>query len=344
MRNFFYLCLVLMVALIACNSDTTKSDTTTDENTVTNIEEVITKATTTDKKTTTDKSSTTNPDTEVKNTDNRPQAEIDAEKITNYAKEKGLTTKTTESGIHYIVETEGEGNNPDINSFVTVHYKGTLLDGSTFDSSYDRGEPITFPLKNVVKGWQEGIPLFKKGGKGSLIIPSALAYGPNARPGIPANSILRFDIELKEVATKEEMEKKDKDAASAQNTIDEDLIKKYIKEKGLTAKKTPDGIYYVIEKEGEGSNPTVQSTVEVHYKGTLLDGSTFDSSYDRGEAATFLLARVVPGWQKGIPLFKKGGKGTLLIPSSLAYGKRGAGAKIPANSVLRFDIELIDIK
>ena len=110
----------------------------------------------------------------------------------------------------------------------------------------------------------------------------------------------------------------------------------------MKTKQTKSGIHYVMEKEGEGdAHPTVNSQVTVHYRGTLLDGTVFDSSYDRGEPISFKLSQVIPGWQEAIPLLKKGGKATFVIPSGMAYGARKAG-KIPPNSVLAFEVELID--
>lgn len=131
-----------------------------------------------------------------------------------------------------------------------------------------------------------------------------------------------------------------------QAKADADLILKYLKDNGLEgkAKSTATGIYYIIEKEGSGPNPTQQNTVKCHYKGTLLNGQEFDSSYSRNQPLEFPLSAVIPGWQQGIPLLKKGGKGKLLIPSGLAYGQRAMGDKIPANSVLLFDVELLDFK
>lgn len=132
-------------------------------------------------------------------------------------------------------------------------------------------------------------------------------------------------------------------SAADQAAADKALIEKYIAEKGLKAQSTPNGIYYVMEQEGSGGNPTAQSVVKVHYEGTLLNGSKFDSSYDRNQPIEFPLQQVIPGWQQGIPLFKKGGKGLLIIPSGLAYGKQSP-PPIPPNSVLVFKVELLDFK
>lgn len=129
-----------------------------------------------------------------------------------------------------------------------------------------------------------------------------------------------------------------------QARVDGELIKKFIADNKLNAKSTESGLYYVVEKEGKGNNPTLDSNVKVHYSGTLLDGTKFDSSYDRGEPAEFPLRGVIRGWQEGIPMFKPGGKGKLIIPSGLAYGSRQVGPTIPANSVLVFDIELLEVK
>jgi len=132
--------------------------------------------------------------------------------------------------------------------------------------------------------------------------------------------------------------------ANSQQEKDNKLILDYIKSKGLTnVQRTESGIYYVMEKEGEGAHPTASSKVKAHYNGELLDGTKFDSSYDRNQPLEFNLGQVVRGWGISIPLLKKGGKGKFLIPSDLAYGPRATG-KIPANSVLMFDIELIDFQ
>ncbi len=106
----------------------------------------------------------------------------------------------TASGLQYYVDREGDGDSPDANDRVTVHYHGTLIDGTTFDSSYDRGQPATFGLNQVITGWTEGLQTMKKGGQTTFYIPSDLAYGPRATGDvIGANSTLVFKVELLEV-------------------------------------------------------------------------------------------------------------------------------------------------
>lgn len=115
----------------------------------------------------------------------------------SFAKEKGV--KKTESGLLYKVEKEGSGDAPKDSDTVVVNYKGTLIDGTEFDNSYTRGEPLSFRLDGVIPGWTEGLKHVKKGGKIKLVIPPQLAYGKNGVPGIPANSTLVFDVELLDI-------------------------------------------------------------------------------------------------------------------------------------------------
>lgn len=118
------------------------------------------------------------------------------------AKKEGVVV--TESGIQYVVLTPAEGDKPAATDTVKVHYKGTFLNGETFDSSYDRGEPAVFPLNRVISGWTEGVQLMSVGSKFKFTIPSDLAYGPNGNPPrIPGNSVLEFEIELLEIQKSE---------------------------------------------------------------------------------------------------------------------------------------------
>ncbi len=104
--------------------------------------------------------------------------------------------KTLKSGLQYKVITEGKGKSPKASDTVTVNYAGTLIDGTEFDSSYKRGQPATFPVGGVIKGWTEALQLMKEGSKWQLVIPADLAYGEQGRPGIPPNAVLIFEVEL----------------------------------------------------------------------------------------------------------------------------------------------------
>lgn len=107
---------------------------------------------------------------------------------------------------------------------------------------------------------------------------------------------------------------------------------------------TASGLQYKVINAGSGASPKATNTVKVHYRGTLIDGTEFDSSYKRGQPAEFAVGGVIKGWTEALQLMKKGAKYQLTIPSDLAYGERGGGGSVPPNAVLNFEVELIDIK
>ncbi|MEZ4827037.1 MAG: FKBP-type peptidyl-prolyl cis-trans isomerase [Bacteroidia bacterium] len=128
----------------------------------------------------------------------KPQAEIDEEKIQDYFKTHGIdNAMSTETGLYYVIENPGEGEHPTVNSTVIMHYRGMTLDGNVFESSYDSGEPLNYSLSALIRGWQQAVPLLGRGGKATLYIPSGLAYGQRSPgPGIGPNEVLIFDVEL----------------------------------------------------------------------------------------------------------------------------------------------------
>jgi FKBP-type peptidyl-prolyl cis-trans isomerase len=188
----------------------------------------------------------------------------------------------------------------------------------------------------VIKGWDEGLQLLKIGSKARFYIPSGLAYGSQDRsPSIPANSILVFDVEILDMPD--------------QGTIDDKLIQDYLKKNNLKAEKTPSGLYYIMTVKGLGENAKPGKKVSMNYTGKTLDGKVFDSNTDTKfnhvQPFTFTLGQgmVIKGWDEGVQLLKLGGRATFIIPSGLAYGASGAGASIPPNAVLLFDVEVLGI-
>ncbi|MDQ2076120.1 FKBP-type peptidyl-prolyl cis-trans isomerase [Marinimicrobium sp. ABcell2] len=119
--------------------------------------------------------------------------------LASNAEEEGV--EVTESGLQYRVLEEGEGPQPQADDTVTVHYRGQLLDGTVFDSSYERDQPATFSLTGVIAGWTEGLQLMREGGRMELYIPPDLAYGSSGNGPIPPNAALIFEVELLEVET-----------------------------------------------------------------------------------------------------------------------------------------------
>lgn len=247
--------------------------------------------------------------------------------IEKYVSDKGLTAQKDASGLFYISTVEGTGRsiNFDSTRLVTFNYRGYFLDGTEFDKS-EVGKPITASLLNLIPGFQIGIAKMKKGGKATIIIPSSLAYGNTAQNGIPANSILVFDIELVDFGTQAE--------------YDDTVIQQYLKDNNLVAEKHSSGMYYVILEPGTGDNPSSSATVTVKYKGYFTDKKVFDQT-KVDETRQFPLSNLIEGWKIAVPLLKKGGKGIFLLPSKLGYGSTGSSGGVPANTVIIFDIELV---
>lgn len=291
------------------------------------------------------------------------QAEKDQNAIIAHLVKKGIVdAQRTASGIYYTVAQMGNDTHPTADDYVKVHYKGTLLNDTIFDSSYDRGQPISFSLRSVVSGWTEGIPLFSEGGKGTLYLPSGLAYGERSpSPKIPANSPLVFDVELLKVLNREAYNEemavsnmarlKEYLAQTKKKSVeaDEIAIQAYLTKNQLKGKveQTEDGLYYIIENEGEGdARPNIMSNVVRHFKGTTLDGKVVEDSrkINDGEPISQPLMQVMPGQSFGLMKLGKGGKAKLIIPSYMAYADRGMGEEIPPNSCLIYEVELVDFK
>jgi FKBP-type peptidyl-prolyl cis-trans isomerase FklB len=173
------------------------------------------------------------------------------------------------------------------------------------------------------------------------INPDALSAGiKDALAGKPQMT----ETEVKDTMTAFEKDMVEKQKAEGEKNAADGV--KFLEEnkKKDGVKTTASGLQYKSLKEGSGPSPKATDTVTVNYRGTLLDGSEFDSSYKRNEPATFPLNGVIKGWTEGLQLMKKGSKYQFFIPSALAYGERSPGAGIPANSTLIFEVELLDIK
>jgi peptidylprolyl isomerase len=226
--------------------------------------------------------------------------------------------KKEKSGLEIWDVKEGKGDPVKAGAKVKVHYTGWLTNGTVFDSSVERKEPIEFGLNGVIKGWQEGIPGMKVGGVRRLKIPADLAYGNRKVGPIPPGSTLVFEVEMLETQPKPELP---------------DLQAK-------DWKKLDNGMEIWDVKEGTGDAVKPGGTVTVHYTGWLTNGKQFDSSFG-SDPITFPLKDVIKGWQEGIPGMKPGGVRRLKIPAALGYGARGAGDDIPPNSTLVFEVQLV---
>lgn len=259
----------------------------------------------------------------------------------------------TQSGLQYEIVNEGTGPIPTADDFAEVHYSGRLIDGDEFDSSYKRGEPAIFPVGGLIQGWVEALQLMPTGSKWILTVPSDLAYGENGAGPIPGGAALIFEMELLSIKTAEEAAEARKAEEEARKAEVEKWISDFTakQEEFLENNKAADGVVttvsglqYIVKEEGTGPKPAGPSSkVTVHYAGSLIDGTEFDSSYKRGEPATFGLNQVIKGWTEGLQLMNVGSKFTFFIPGGLGYGENGT-RNIPPNATLVFDVELLNVE
>lgn len=241
---------------------------------------------------------------------------------------QGLDYTTTDSGLQIAITDEGDGEQAVPGKVVSVHYTGMLADGTVFDSSLSRNEPIRFPLGqgSVIPGWDEGIAMLSEGGRASLIIPPELGYGAQGSGGvIPPNATLYFQVELVEVAEGGPSEPEDVETSAYQET--------------------DSGLQYFEMESGDGETPEDGQPVRMHYTAWLEDGTRIDSSLDTGEPLTFALGseQVFEGWNEAVALMQVGDTWQVIIPSDLALGSEGAGQVIPPDANLVMQLELLEL-
>jgi peptidylprolyl isomerase len=235
-------------------------------------------------------------------------------------------TSVTEGGVQITDTTTGYGRAAQSGDVLTVHYTGTLEDGTQFDSSV--GEmPFAFIIDSgrVIPGWDEGVKGMQTGGKRTLVIPPELAYGDQENGPIPANSTLIFEIEALSVSEA---------APQTPPEVDNE------------GEEQDSGMVIIDVEEGRGTEAKTGDNVYVHYTGWLEDGTQFDSSLVTPEVFRFTIGgqSVIPGWDQGVPGMKEGGTRRLIIPPELAYGQEGAGeGTIPPDATLIFDIQLVEV-
>lgn len=196
----------------------------------------------------------------------------------------------------------------------------------------------------------DGFALLHIGDSAHFIIPTDSFYTktlkqPKAEIDSEKHPNLIFEVKLKNFITAAEIEKEKEVMEKESAALEEQLLMDYIQREGIKTEPTVNGLYFIELEKGNGEKPQPGQEVEVHYKGTLINGQPFDSSYDRDEPIKFKLGvgQVIPGWDEGISMLEEGGKAKLIIPSYLAYGNQQRGPVIKPYSSLVFEVELVKI-
>jgi len=272
-------------------------------------------------------------------------------------------TKAKESGLHYKIFKHNDdakkiekGSGIYFSYIISTFPQDSVIVNSK-NVSQDGSGYTRFGIQEVSfqgGSFEDGLLMMHEGDSAAFIIPADSFFlktmGMNALPpGVKPGGHLKGVFSVKEVKSKEEVEANQKQQMAEQEKMMKEMqakeagdLEKYIADNKITAKATESGLIYIETKKGSGAKPSATDMVKVHYTGKLLDGTTFDSSVDRGQPVEFPLNQVIPGWTEGLQLMSKGGKAKLIIPSAIGYGARGQGP-IPPFSPLVFDVELIDI-
>ena len=243
-------------------------------------------------------------------------------------------------GVYKVVEGTGEqivaGSNAEIHMDI-VNYKDSLL-----GSSRQMGKPFSFKVNPPKSAYAlENALLMMRVGDSALVKISSDKYfaenggEQNRPPFIPKGTDITYKVKIYSIVDMNKLAKEN-----------EAKVEAFIAERKLTTTKYDNGLRVAMLREGTGEFPKNGDNVTVHYRGTLLDGTQFDASYDRNQPFTFKVGsrQVIMGWEEGIPKIKVGGKGILIIPSELGYGERGAGGSIPPNATLVFEVEVLETK
>ncbi len=262
--------------------------------------------------------------------------------------------KFTENGLPYrFIEHNKKNPQPALGKIMSLDIRYGTEDTVLFNSKDVPTGVFRVPmLESAFAGdFYEMMNLMHIGDSAQFVLKAEPFFTQTAGyPQVPSGTEdfdkLTFNVRLLSAMTKEELKAEEQAKIDMLKNNEQDRIEEYLTDNNITDQPTKSGLYVLILEEGNGDKPKKGQNVKVHYTGTLLNGKKFDSSVDRGTPFEFPIGqgRVIKGWDEGIAMLNVGSKATLIIPSKLAYGERGAGNDIAPYDPLIFEVELIDIK
>lgn len=261
------------------------------------------------------------------------------------------------NGLLFRIWKNAPGASPTVGDFITIHTRARVGDSILFSSRVaNNNEPFELQVRPPQQprfDLMEGFQLLSEGDSATFRMPldTVLSFGAPEAPWMKKGAGMWFDQDVVVVKQKKQADafKEKAEKAKARMENDEKTLKAYFAKNNIKAVKHPSGLYYKMNKVGTGDTARPGQKVTVNYTGKTLDGKTFDSNVDTTfkhvEPFSFTLGQgqVIPGWDVGVGLLKKGSKATLYIPSPMAYGERSPSPAIPANGILMFDVEVKDI-
>jgi FKBP-type peptidyl-prolyl cis-trans isomerase FkpA len=258
------------------------------------------------------------------------------------------------SGLEYKIMKHGTGKrNPQLTDHIEMNIVLHVGDSVIFNSrkmNNDKSVPLPITAPKYKGDPMEGFMLMVAGDSAVLRLPvDSLKKIGAAQPWMKEGTSVEYNVSLLSVKSEDEEKKENAEKAEKQTKIDDQILQDYFKNNNIKPKKTASGLYYSISVEGHGDNVKAGQSVGVNYTGMFMDGKKFDSNTDTAFHHTqpFVLevgkGRVIKGWDEGLQLLKTGSKATFYIPSPLAYGSQDRSPQIPANSILIFEVEILDM-
>lgn len=255
------------------------------------------------------------------------------------------------TGLKYQFYKDEPGRQAEVDDIIKINFKMiTAADSVLRDTWQEAGANITKAPEPIFMGSpEEAFLMMSAGDSASFLVSADSLFEKAIRMPMPnfieKGSYLKFIIKMEELYTLQEFEEMMKKEEAEMIEKEDASIQEYLASNDLVGVKQPSGLYYVQLIPGTGVMAENGKTVSVHYTGKLLDGFEFDSSLDRGPFDFQLgQGQVIAGWDQGVAMMSVGEKGLFIIPSSLAYGARGAGGAIPPYAILLFEIELLEVK
>jgi len=269
--------------------------------------------------------------------------------------------KTTPHGLDYYIAKDAAGTTANVGDHVEMHITTHIKTASGSDSvlfdsrRVNNNQPVPFQVQPAQFNGDlaEGFTMLSAGDSAVFRVPMDSMQAKTGQPlpeWMPKGSKMEYEVVMVSVKTAAQVQKDAQEHEAKQKATDDKLLQEYFKKNKITGvKKTASGLYYKINKTGAGDTARAGQKVTVNYTGKTIAGKAFDSNVDSAfkhvEPFSFTLGQgqVIPGWDVGVGLLKKGSKATLYIPSPMAYGERSPSPDIPANGILIFDVEVTDI-
>ncbi len=256
------------------------------------------------------------------------------------------------NGLEYkkIKEASGDAKRINVGDVVELNLKysnekdSVLFNSREFTNSF---KMEVKPSSHKGGSFEDALKMMRVGDKFEFLILADSFFIKTKNEKTPKelnpSSKLKFEVEILRIVDSAEIARERSLQEKIMKKQEQVALNQYIKDKNITQKPTKSGLYYIETKKGKGNKLSKGDTLEVHYTGKFLNGEVFDSSYDRNEAFTFVLGdkNIIEAWNEGFSYMKKGGEATFIIPSNLAYGKKGFSTIIPPFCSLVFDVKLI---